>query len=158
MQSLQEGYGVPRKQVPARGELILDAPNGHGSTATKIRRFSVIRKLVGCDFNLIQSSVNGDSVQILTPGIYAVRYQDGSSSTAKVAITVNDTALTTDANTPLTYAQGLRALTTSASNSTTIACSWVGFLSANDVVRAHDNGDNDVSDSNGLFSIVRISS
>jgi hypothetical protein len=138
-------------------EVIVDSGNGHGSTNTKIRRFANIRKNTGSDITYADSAANGGSFTINTDGVYAMAYTDiRGGSTDAVAITVNDSAMTTNADAPLTYAQGLRHLVFTAANGSVTHVNWTGFLSAGDVVRAHDNGLNDAGTSVCMFSIVRV--
>lgn len=149
---------VPVEQAAINSEVIVDSGNGHGSTTgTKIRRFSNIRKNVGNGITYADSSTDGGSFTINEAGIYTISYSDGLSSGESVfGITVNDTAKTTNWTTPLTYAQGARAGTSNNAGFQGF-CSWTGRLSVGDVVRAHDNGNLDFTNSFCMFSICKVS-
>lgn len=147
---------TPFENRSTRDEVIVDSGNGHGSTNTKIRRFTNIRKNVG-SISYADSAGNGGSFTIAEEGIYTVNYNDSRGAGAPyIAITVNDSALTTNASTPLTYAQGARVVAGGASGATFLV-SWTGELVKGDIVRAHDNGDSDATSEHCMFSIVRVS-
>jgi hypothetical protein len=137
-------------------EVIVDSGNGHGSTNTKIRRFSNTRRSIGGAITYSASAVNGDSFTINEPGEYAISYSDmHSSSDEFFGITINDSALTTNVGTPLTYAQGLRAMTFNVSTRV-ISLSWTGRLSVNDVIRAHTNGTANGTDAKTMFTVSKV--
>lgn len=146
--------GASPNGVTLTSEVTVDSGNGNGSTATKIRRFSNIRKNVGTDITYADSATAGATFTINTSGIYSVNYHDNySSGVAALAITVNDSA-TTDWSPP-TYAQGVRAISAAPSGYWG-QVSWTGHLSAGDIVRAHNNGNVDNSGVGCMFTITRI--
>jgi hypothetical protein len=138
-------------------EVIVDTGNGHGSTNTKIRRFTNTRKNIGTAITYADSAANGGSFTINDTGVYTITYMDKHTSSDEFfAITVNDSAMTTNAGTPLTYAQGMRAMTFNVS--TRVVCvSWTGNLTAGDVVRAHTNGSANATDGSTMFTIAKVS-
>lgn len=141
-----------------RSEVTVDSGNGHGSTATKIRRFSNTRKSTGTAITYADSSTNGGTFTINEAGIYAISYHDAyGTGSETIAITVNDTATTTSASGPLTYAQGLRAMGRISTAGGTMNVAWTGNLAAGDVVRAHDNGNSNATDSTCMFTICKVS-
>lgn len=143
--------------LPPTDEITVDTGNGHGSTNTKIRRFTNTRKNIGSCIVYADSATLGGSFTINTgcTGNYTISYSDRlTSSTEVFGITVNDSAPTT--NFPLTYAQGQRALTTSVST-VPGAVSWTGYLAAGDIVRAHTNGSANSGDSQCMFTIKKVS-
>lgn len=140
-----------------RSEVTVDSGNGHGSTATKIRRFSNTRKSIGTSITYADSSTNGASFTISEAGVYAISYHDvRSGGAAQLAITVNDSATTTNAD-AITYAQGLRAGENAGGSAIIGSVSWTGNLSAGDIVRAHTNGSNDDTSANCMFTICQVS-
>jgi hypothetical protein len=139
----------------AQSEVVVDSGNGHGSTATKIRRFSNIRLNVGSDITYADSSTNGGSFTINTAGRYAVTFCEVSSGGHIHGISVNASSLTTTIET-VTYANGKRAVATISPVNNPSSVSWVGYLSASDVVRAHTSGSSDGTSDNVIFSISRI--
>lgn len=139
-------------------EHTVDSGNGHGSTNTKIRRWTNVRKSVGdtVHYTYADSATLGGSWTIITPGIYTISYHDRlTSSTERLGISVNTSAPTTSVDT-ITYAQGLRAFTTSVS-SVTGAVSWTGYLGAGDIVRCHTNGNANSGDAQSMFTLKKVS-
>ncbi len=141
--------------------IIMDSGNGHGGSVsgdTKIRNFSNSRVSSGSDITYTaRTTTAGDKFTANTAGVFCVEYTDQNSGAAEsVAITVNDSATSTNATTPITYAQGLRALgRTGSTNEGSV--SWCGILAATDVVRAHDDGGSNSTNSKTLFTIVKVS-
>lgn len=135
---------------------------GHGSTNTKIRTFGHLADNSGSTYiTYVSNATNGDSFTIATggAGLYMVCYGDWrSGAVAQAAITVNDSAMTTNASTPLTFAQGKRMIFVSTSNSLQTGGCWAGDLADADIVRAHDDGANSATDGRSYFSIVRLGS
>ena len=141
-----------------RSEVTVDSGNGHGATATKIRRFTNVRKNIGPAITYADDSNAGGTFTINEPGVYTISYNDlRSGAQVPIGITVNDTATTTSVGNPLTYAQGLRAYADSAAANFVAAASWTGNLNVGDVVRAHTNGNADNTDSRTMFTICKVS-
>lgn len=141
-----------------RSEIIVHSGNGHGSTATKIRRFTTTAKSIGTAITYADSSTNGATFTINEDGVYSISYGDQySAASERIGITVNDTATTTNIGTPLTYAQGYRQSALAPAAAAQGLVTWTGVLSAGDVVRAHTNGNADATNNNCLFSIVKVS-
>jgi hypothetical protein len=141
-------------------EITVDSGNGHGSTNTKIRRWSNTRKSTGSCITYADSSTLGGSFTIGAnncAGNYSITVCDrATASDETLTITVNDSALTTSANVPTTYAQGRRAGTKTVS--TQPGCvSWTGYLSAGDVVREHTDGNANGGDANVMTTIKKVS-
>lgn len=138
-------------------EVCVDSGNGHGSTNTKVRRYSNIRKNTGTAITYADSSTNGASFTINEAGVYGISQSDAiSAGAALCGITVNGSALTTNLSNPLTYAQGLRAAGQSLASGWS-TCAVTLNLAVGDVVRPHDNGTNDVTNSQVMFTITQIS-
>lgn len=140
-----------------RSEVTVDSGNGHGSTATKIRRWSNIRNNVGTDITYADSSTAGGTFTINSTGLYCASGHDFRSAggATNVGITVNDTATTTNINTPITYAQGLRRIS-SRIEASAISFEWCGILNTSDVVREHTDGTPNATDSLSMFTITRV--
>lgn len=141
-----------------RSEVTVDSGNGHGSTNTKIRRFTNTRKSTGTAITYADSAANGGSFTINEAGVYTISYHDWNSVSGFTvcAISVNDSAMTTDASS-LTYAQGMRSIIDGPSNGLVGQVSWTGNLSVNDIVRAHTNGANNDTGNLSMFTIVKVS-
>lgn len=153
------GGSVASSSLTEAPMIHLSHGNGYGSTNTMIRRFSRINKnSAGSHVTLTQSSTNGDSFTINTAGMYAICYGDFRNGDMAVAITVNDSAMTTTARTPITYAQGLRSMYNGVSlNDYGNTCD-VTDLAVNDVVRAHSDGNNTSTDQHSYFYIIYLGS
>lgn len=138
-------------------EVILDSGNGHGATATKIRRFTNARKNIGSGITYADDANSGGTFTINEAGVYSISWNDKRGGGADfMVITVNDTATTTNGSTPLTYAQGARAMTNMRTGESEFV-GWTGRLEKNDVVRAHSNGALDATDTFCMFSITKVS-
>jgi hypothetical protein len=141
-------------------EVIVDSGNGHGSTNTKIRRWSNIRKNSGSCITYADSATAGGSFTIGSgscAGTYTMSCHDRrTTGTSGLAITVNATAMTTNPQSPITYAQGLRALTSTVSTVTT-GLSWTGILAAGDVLRLQTDGDTNSGDAQSMCSVKKVS-
>ena len=118
--------------------------NGHGSTNTKIRRFTTTHESVGSAITYADSAANGASFTINEAGIYAISYSDNySASAAGIGISKNSTQLTTNAGSVnlanlLNYwAVGTAYVQTG---------SWTGYLAVGDVIRPHTHGTVDTVD------------
>lgn len=163
MQSDQGCYGIPRRQSPAKSYFKVVAPNGHGSTATKVRTFSQTaagQTLSGLSslpaFDYISDAVNGDRVVIKESGIYFFQYSDskGTGSPA-IGICINEAA------------SSLTNSVVNASNSNLIAyteppggsrqhCTGIYPCTAGDIVRPRDSGDLDSTSNLAFFTICKI--
>ena len=138
--------------------IYLERGSGHGSTNTKIRTYSrVLKNTAGSTITLTQSATLGDSFTVNTTGLYGICAGDADAgASAVIAITVNDSALTTSASTPITYAQGKRGYTNGATSSEPVAICTVQPLTDADIVRAHDDGANDSTSTNSYFYIAYL--
>lgn len=124
---------------------------GHGSTNTVIRRFTTTTTNQGADITLAQSSTLGDTFTVNSDGIYYISYTDGRNGgvNAQWGISLNSSQLTTGINS-ITAADRLNY--TSQTNLTPVP--WSGFLSKDDVIRAHTDGACD--NTGGIFTIAKI--
>lgn len=149
-------FKPPSSDVP-RSEVYVDTGNGHGSGATKIRRFTNSRKNTGAAITWSDDATNGSFFTINEDGIYSVSYTDSKSTAAVfIAITVSVSSTTTNAN-ALTYANGRRLGVSTVAATATGCASWTGFIAAGSIVRAQDDGTADASDAFCSFSIVKVS-
>ncbi len=137
-------------------KVIVHTGNGHGSTNTKIRRFTTTLSSVGTAITYADSAANGGSFTINEAGIYACTYTDKyTTSATDIGITLNSAELTTNINsqTAAGAVLGTVQCTSNAYNSLTVV--FVGAV--NDVIRAHtDGGPNDTTFLS-RFSIHKIS-
>jgi len=139
-----------------RDEVQVDSGNGHGSSSTKYRRFSVVDKNVGSAITYADSSTAGATWTINVAGVYAIHYADAySGGPAGPGITINDSAASTNSSST-SYAQGLRAYNAGYSGdvNVTTEANWTGNLNVGDVIRAKDNGTCDASSNDNSYVVV----
>lgn len=142
----------------ARAEIAVDSGNGYGSTNTKFRRFSNIRKNNGSDITYADSATDGASFTINTAGLYTISYNDGNTgSPVDFGVSVNPASGTASIN-GLSYANGFRSMVTSAAAAYVGFTGWTGYLAAGDVVRANGGGTlANFTDSRCSFTITKVS-
>lgn len=109
--------------------------NGYGSGSTMIRRFTTIVTNQGTDITYADSASLGGTFTINAAGVYAIAYADQANAAADFGLSLNSAQLTT-AVASITTATRLIMAATPAANASN-AVSWVGALSATDVIRAH---------------------
>lgn len=140
-------------------EIYVDSGSGNGSTNTTVRTYSNIRKNSGTYLTYTSSATLGDYITVNNAGAYLVCAGDYSAANATaVAITVNGSALSTSATTPITYAQGKRALTTTDDAADSVIACWIGILANTDVLRVQDDGINSNTDSRSYFFATYLGS
>ncbi len=127
--------------------------NGHGSTNTKIRRFSTTMTNTGSAITYADSAGNGASFTIAQAGNYAITYSEArTSSASRFGVTVNSAALTTNIESV--------AIATRKAYDYAVpegACSCTIRLAVGDVVRAHTDGTPDETSNKVFFSIRKVS-
>ena len=112
--------------------------NGHGSTNTSIRRFSVVISDIGTDIDYLDSASNGATFTVNADGSYIAYYNDERNSVvARVGVSIDSTQLTT---TIRSIIQADRACISEAATPEIASCTAVMNLSAGAVVRAHTGG------------------
>jgi hypothetical protein len=131
--------------------------NGHGSTSTKIRRFTTALTSVGTAITYADSSTLGGTFTINEDGIYAVKYRDAKGAGASYfGISLNSAELTTSIDSITIASMVAFASTPSAGLPGEINA--VVKLSAGDVVRAHTNAQTDASTAaTSQFTIRKVS-
>lgn len=144
---------VPKEDI----ELYLDAGAGHGSTNTKIRRFTNSRKNTLSTYaTYADSATLGMSVTIVVPGLYAFEAADSEGASSEVyAITVNESGTMATNASSLSYAQGVRIRS---ANGTALETNMAGTirLAAGDIVRFHDDGASNNTGAVSYFKMVRL--
>lgn len=155
MQNDQGCFGIPKRQNPPRSEVFVSNGNGHGTTNTKIRRFSTIRSILGDAITYVDDAALGASFIINQDGIYGITYTDrATANSADLGASVNSTELTTNIQSVL----AINVLCSVTSVSSNYGCAaGTFFLKARDIVRPHTDG---VPNANGdatHFRIVKVS-
>lgn len=144
---------------PVYYELHLDTGNGHGSVATKIRRFTNIRSnTLGSVATYADDASNGMSITINEAGAYELHYSDFySAGTGSLGISLNAASLTANINDPgTTYAQGKRAIVNNAGANVSSGVTVTLNLIPGDIVRAHTNGVMDGATADVIFRMVKV--
>lgn len=132
----------------------LTVGNGHGSTNTKIRRFTNIVENSSTHITYADSATNGASFTINTAGVYAITYnEEGNSGSPIFGITLNSAQLTTDVN-AVTLSTLLTISSVGTGNDRQAVAATIK-LAVNDVIRAHTNNTgSNFADNVQVFSIV----
>lgn len=137
--------------------IALNTGNGHGSTATKIRRFSTTAETYGSAITYADSAADGAKFTINKRGLYMVVYVDSSDSVAvPVGVSVNAASLTVNIQ-DASYANGSRGWNASWAANNATAFSQIYYLNAGDVLRPHTNGaPNTINSQSSVFVISLI--
>jgi hypothetical protein len=139
-----------------RSEVVVYNGNGHGSGATRIRRFSTELRDTGSAITYADSPILGGTFTINEDGIYSIEYTDIGSTAAQViviGISVNSTQTTQNIE-AINVAHRLSAITGYEEYYAQVAN--VAYLEKGDIVRAHTNGWPTGSYDAVRFSIMRI--
>ena len=127
--------------------------NGHGSTNTKIRRYTTTLISTGTAITYADSAANGGSFTINATGFYECHIRDRyNSSTPIFGISVNSNQLTTSIDS-ITKANEFGF--TFATTSLNYALTRVLYLQSGDVVRAHTDG-TAAGGNDAMFSIRKV--
>lgn len=149
--ALAVGMQFPRSYVR------LSSPNGHGSTNTKIRRYTTTLDNVGTAITYADSSTLGATFTINEPGMYAMCASDKNTAGAfTIGITKNSALLTTAMGTGLSDAEIL-AISDGASNLIVQASNPGVYLVPGDVIRVHTDGTVNLTSIAGKFIISKVS-
>lgn len=153
---------MPFRNVIPRSEVYVHTPGattaGQGTTNTKIRRYTVEKVNTGTAITYADNVANGASFTINETGYYAISRSDGSSASAwGGGVSVNSNQLTTNfVSITESHKTAIQPLS-SAANFTDASADTV-FLTAGDVVRAHDGSVSANLTSNGCWlKIMKVS-
>lgn len=129
--------------------------NGHGSTNTKIRRFTTEMVNVGTAITYADSATLGASFTINDTGLYEVYYSDVASGGASWGFSVNSAELTTTIASILIATKA--AYIVNASGTGLLhAVTRVLRLTAGDVIRPHTDGSLTDTTNKVFFSIRKV--
>lgn len=139
----------------AASKVEANAGNGHGSTNTKIRRYTN-GTTTGTDITYADSAANGGSFTINTAGIYAIFAHDRASAAGcDIGASVNSAQLTTNIGS-ITAANRI-ALYEEVTNGSYASFCAVFRAAQGDVIRSHTTGTpNETSSVYSFFNVVRI--
>jgi len=146
---------VELKKTTATSMVRLHTSNGSGSTNTMFRRFTTTVTSQGTDITYADSATLGGSFTINTDGVYAVTYTDVWGAASTSGISLNSSQGTTAI---LSITTADRLVESTSTTGFTQSCTWTGFLSSGDVIRAHESGSTEsASTQYANFTIVRVS-
>lgn len=125
--------------------------NGHGSTNTKVRRFTTTQTSVGTAITYSDSATLGASFTINEPGLYAISFIDAvGSQTAAISLNASGT---TDAYSLAASNVLARTVGTTGARVTLFS---LERLVAGDVVRPHTDGSAVTNDFMNRFSVRKV--
>ena len=125
---------------------------GYGSTNTKIPYFTTVVETVdtGGAFTVSNSSTNGLSITINTPGRYTVTFSANFTSENTMGLSLNSSQLTT--NIVSITAADILVLSDTSAAGYAMSVSATKYFAANDVIRPHTNGS--AANTAGLWSFI----
>lgn len=137
--SLIQGIGGNSYEAITLGnsQVRVSTANGYGSTATKIKRYSTVIENTGSDITYADSATNGASWTINVSGRYSISVTASAAATSYYGISRNSNQLTTSVQS-ITDSHILNIAKTIGGDHDSV--SWVGYLTAGDVIRAHTEG------------------
>lgn len=148
-------YAITVAPPPGDHAIKVVAGNGHGSTNTKIRRFTTTQYSVGSHITYADSAANGASFTIAAggAGLYAIEYSDNTGASASVhGVSLNSSELTTS----VSSINVATLLTAAAAPADMLQpCTTIVRLAAGDVVRPHTVGTQDETFSNRVWFHIR---
>lgn len=140
--------------------VVVTTGNGHGSTNTKIRRFTTTLSSTGTAITYADSAANGASFTINEAGLYSISYCDYGpvSTVVQYGVSKNSAQLTTDVGSiTATDRVAIASNYESTGNPWAIPLSISQRFAAGDVIRPHTNGTpNSSSTALNYFSITKI--
>lgn len=136
-------------------EVIVHTGNGHGSTNTKIRRYTTAKINTGTGITYADSAANGCSFTFNESGFYKVRIKDASSSGAcNYGFSIDSAQLTTNIES-ITDSFRMILVTTSAANIQLGETELIKIV-AGSVGRVHTDGSPNLASVNSLCSILKV--
>jgi hypothetical protein len=150
------GTWVSMSTASIRSSVIVNTGNGHGSTNTKIRRFSNTVSNTGSAITYSDSATLGASFTINSPGLYCISYTDTyTAGSAAFGISVNSSQGTTNVQS-IADANLVQIANTPGGNFRGNVSACVSLIT-NDVIRPHTEGLHDASNSaNSRFIITKV--
>lgn len=144
-----ESYNIPNCSI------WYNSGNGHGSTNTKIRKWTNLVRNAGAAAVPTQSATLGDSFDIVLAGRYCLYHSDiAGAGNERCGISLNTSAPTTDID---TIAAAERLSYSTDTGAVVMDTGITVNLKRGDKVRAHDNGANTGTGTTTSFKIERIS-
>jgi len=147
------GANAIAAKITTNSKIHVNTGNGHGSTNTKIRRFTTTVSSSGTDITYADSATDGASFTINRSGLYSIQYTDARLAAAcSLGISKNSSQLTTSIAT-ITAADrlGLTGGPTNIHNTLTV----LAYLAAGTVIRPHTDGTPDDTTAGSVTFIIQ---
>jgi hypothetical protein len=136
-------------------EVAVHTGNGHGSTNTRIRRFTTAMTNVGTAITYADSATNGASFTINETGIYAIYYADNyGAGASRYGISVDSAQLTTTIDN-ISIANRV-AWTYNPTTGESEPVSRTIRIAAGSVIRPHTDGNVNNASDKAFFSIRKV--
>lgn len=145
---------IKRVSGAIKQEVLVNTPNGFGSTNTRIRRFTNLVISSGSAITYADSSTLGSTFTINEAGSYAINYVDRSSATGNLGISLNSTALSTGI--VLIDAEERLAISTQSASAVFHHLSFCGYFEAGDIIRAQSDTAMDFTGVQAHFRVTKI--
>jgi hypothetical protein len=154
-----DGTNFVSASLSINSKVVSDSPNGHGSSSTKIRRYTN-STTTGTAITYADSSTLGASYTINETGIYSMFLVDFSSSGAvAIGLSVNASGAqltTTITNTATLGSNRVGIYTDVTAANTALPYFFIQRFTAGDVVRVHDDGGPNTTNAAAAFVITKI--
>lgn len=133
-------------------KVVVHTGNGHGSTNTKIRRFTTVLSSVGTAITRSDTAADGTYFTINEAGLYVCSYYDKNTGSASdIGITLNSGELTTNIGSQTSAGAVLGSVQAPLNGYGGVTVAFIG--APTDIIRAHTDGTpNDTT----LFSRLSI--
>lgn len=136
-------------------QITVEGSAGTASTGIRVKYYTNVIQNATADILYTADAVNGDTFTILTSGVYSISYSASANSNDNFGISknVSPTVQVVDAG----IAPG-NILSRCSIPSGNVSCnaSWTGFLSVNDVIRAHQEGTSSGTSRLNTFTITKM--
>lgn len=151
------GVALPAGSSPGTHKVVVHTGNGHGSTNTRIRRFTTAMTNTGTDITYADSAANGASFTVNTTAFYAIQYTDNyQSSNSYIGISRNSAQLTTSIQSINVADRIAYATWANGGPGLYVPATTVLKLTAGDVIRAHTDGNPGDATNGCFFSIEKV--
>ena len=154
--ALENQSSIPAYIPLPNGFLRLDSGNGHGSTNTKIRRWSNSPIDKGNAWAYADSATDGMSVTMnRNCSVFMLYVDNNSGGSCQLGLTVNSSQLTTNINSS-TLVTADKISQGSGGTGIVGQCSGFWNFSEGDVLRTHGNGASDSTNNQSFFIMIEM--
>ena len=148
---------LPRVNQRLKDQIEVSSPMGHRSTRNKRRVFSVLVTRIGESITRVNTAANGDEFLINRHGIYSVKYLDRrTNGSMSYGVSLNTSQFTTGINSITAVNRISHSDIATAEDSGTRQLEVAIRLIPGDVLRPHDDGNNNGTGTNLIFRVMRL--